>query len=109
MFFFLRGIPLLSTNLAGGQESQFTQVTGEQVEELMSSISFLRITHESEITVEDKPQSSEKGGEVRHLPKSLQRPRFIPLTGNPENGDYLDWFRVLREGTVIQFPQTTKK
>lgn len=33
----------------------------------------------------------------------LMREPFIPLTGNPENGDYLDWFRHLEEGDTFNF------
>lgn len=29
------------------------------------------------------------------------RPPFVPLTGNPENGNYLDWFEAIRPSTPV--------
>ena len=40
---------------------------------------------------------------VSKLNKKKQRPPFTPLTGNPENGDYLDFYNSLREGEVVLF------
>jgi len=37
------------------------------------------------------------------LSGNRQRQSFVPLTGNPENGDYLDWFRQLKAGEVKEF------
>ena len=34
------------------------------------------------------------------------REPFIPMTGNPENGNYTDWSDDLREGEKIDFPST---
>jgi len=37
------------------------------------------------------------------------RKPFVPLTGNPENGDYEDWYRHLCENSdLITFPPEKK-
>lgn len=39
----------------------------------------------------------------------LVRKPFVPLTGNPENGDYLDFYREMEaEGELVQFPAQQK-
>ncbi len=40
----------------------------------------------------DKPPSTE----VVKLPKERQRAPFVPLTGNPENGNWADWCEHMR-------------
>lgn len=47
-------------------------------------------------------------GIVLPFSASTKRPireLFVPLTGNPENGDYLDWYKSTRQGEVTRFPQ----
>jgi len=46
---------------------------------------------------------------VLNIPKKRQRPPFFPMTGNPENGDYLDWYRELRDGEVLVLQKRDKK
>ena len=36
-------------------------------------------------------------------PKHRIREPFVPMTGNPEGGDYLDYYRCWKEGTVLKF------
>ena len=45
---------------------------------------------------------------VLNIPKDRQRPKFVPMTGNPENGDYLDWYNHLRKGELVPFPKHKK-
>ena len=33
---------------------------------------------------------------------------FVPQTGNPENGNYADWYDSLREGELVTFLQENK-
>ena len=41
--------------------------------------------------------------EVVPLPESPKvRKPFVPLTGNPENGDYADWAKQLKEGEIVE-------
>jgi hypothetical protein len=44
--------------------------------------------------------STEKKGD------QIRKP-FVPLTGNPENHDYADWYRCLRDnsGAAVDFRQ----
>ena len=37
------------------------------------------------------------GAEIVPLPPNKKRKDFVPDTGNPENGDYGDWERFLKE------------
>lgn len=42
------------------------------------------------------------------IPKDKQRLPFVPTTGNPENGNYLDWYNHLRKGELVPFPNHGK-
>ncbi len=60
-----------------------------------------------------KLKSGGESGNVVHLRDTRKRPPqkappFVPLTGNPENGDYEDYVRHLQKGEVITFPRKTK-
>lgn len=47
----------------------------------------------------DKPSEPK----VVPLPESQKvRKPFTPLTGNPENGDYMDWAKELKEGEIVE-------
>ena len=37
------------------------------------------------------------------------REPFRPMTGNPENGDYLDWFREQKDNDVFIWPDLVEK
>lgn len=39
----------------------------------------------------------------------LKEKRFIPETGNPENGDYLDWYRRLKQAEVVELRRDKTK
>jgi hypothetical protein len=49
--------------------------------------------------------SDQESESVKKIPKERQRPPFVPMTGNPENGDYADWYHHLKEGEVVPFPK----
>jgi len=46
---------------------------------------------------------------VKKIPRDRQRSPFVPPTGNPENGDYLDWYKHLKEGEVVPFLEKQEK
>ena len=55
--------------------------------------------------MDEKAEVLQKVVELRERKRYRIREPFLPQTGNPENGDYLDYYNSLREGTVVNFPE----